>query len=193
MSRSRLPSTRRNSGSLVFRFILLGVFIGIGFLITRPSRNPSAATTPEVAALPTLTPSIVPTKIPTATPLPTNTPYPKANLTAPTVGINASIVDVYLDGKSWDVSQLGNNVGHLQGTGWFDQAGNIGLAGHVEMGDGRNGIFRNIEKMAKGDPIILSLGALTRKYEVTDVKRVSSDDLSILTPSTVDKIGRAHV
>ena len=102
--------------------------------------------------------------------------------------INADIVDVYLDGQSWDVSQLGNNIGHLQGTGWFDKAGNIGLAGHVEMADGRTGIFRNIEKMTKGDPILLTLGALKRNYVVTDIKRVKPDDLSILSPDAVDTI-----
>ena len=187
MSRSRLPINRRRSGSLVFRLILLGVFIGVGFLISRPANRPPAATL-EFTPMATLTPSAVPTRAPTAVMLPTNTAYPNANLTAPTAGINASIVDVYLDGQSWDVSQLGNNVGHLQGTGWFGQAGNIALAGHVEMADGTTGIFRNIEKMAKGDPITLSLGALQQKYQVTDVKRVKPDDLSVLTPSKADTI-----
>ena len=78
--------------------------------------------------------------------------------------------------------------GHLQGTAWFGRAGNIGLAGHVEMSDGRSGIFHDIEKMAKGDLIILTLGTLKQDYQVTDVKRVKPDDLSVLTPSTVDTI-----
>ncbi len=187
MSRSRLPSNRRNPGSLVFRLVLLGILLGAGFLVVQRLRHPPPAE-PVVAVVPTLTPSLVPTSTPTVVPLPTNTAYPRANLTAPSIGINASIVDVYLDGQSWDVSALGNNVGHLQGTGWFGASGNIGLAGHVEMGDGRTGIFRNIEKMAKGDPIYLSLGALQQNYEVTEVKRVKPDDLSILTPSKVDTI-----
>jgi LPXTG-site transpeptidase (sortase) family protein len=187
MSRSRLPSNRRQSGSLIFRLVLLGIVLGVGFLVVQRLRHPPAAA-PEAAALPTLTPSLIPTVAPTARPLPTSTPYPTANLAAPTAGINATIVDVYLDGQSWDVSQLGNNIGHLQGTGWFGKAGNIGLAGHVEMADGRSGIFRNIEKMAKGDPISLTLGSLQQNYKVTDVKRVKPDDLSILAPSTVDTI-----
>ena len=187
MSRSRLPSNRRGSGSLIFRLVLLGIALGVGFLVVQRFRHQPAAT-PEVAALPSLTPSLIPTIAPTARPLPTSTPYPAANLNAPTAGINATIVDVYLDGQSWDVSQLGNNIGHLQGTGWFGKTGNIGLAGHVEMADGRSGIFRNIEKMTKGDPITLTLGNLRQNYKVTDVKRVKPDDLSILAPSTVDTI-----
>lgn len=151
-------------------------------------RHPPEAAAPEFAALPTLTPSLIPTESPTAVPIPTNTAYPRANINAPTVGINADIVDVYLDGQSWDVTQLGNNVGHLQGTGWFGKTGNIGLAGHVELADGRVGIFRNIEKMAKGDPITLTLGDLKQDYRVTEVKRTNPTDLTILEPSTVDTI-----
>jgi len=187
MSRSRLPSNRRNSGSLVLRIVIIGVVLGAAFLVIQRLRHPPVAA-PEVVVEPTQTITPTSTPRPTNVPLPTNTPYPRANLSAPSIGISADIVDVYLDGQSWDVSQLGNNVGHLQGTGWFDKAGNIGLAGHVEMGDGRTGIFRNIEKMAKGDPILLTLGALKRNYEVTDIKRVKPDDLSILSPDAVDTI-----
>ena len=183
MSRSRL--NRRNSGSLVFRFIAIGIIIGVGFLVVQRLRHPPAAPPPtNVAALPTATPRVVIT----VAPLPTNTAYPKANLFAPTAGINSPIVDVYMDGQSWDVSDLGTNVGHLQGTGWFGETGNIGLAGHVEMADGRIGIFRNIEKMVKGDPVILTLGSIQQDYRVTAVKRVKPDDLSVLQPSTVDSI-----
>ncbi|MEP6988772.1 MAG: sortase, partial [Chloroflexota bacterium] len=172
MSRSRLPSSRRNSGSLVFRFVIIGIVLGTGFLVVQRLRHPPPAG-PDIAAVPTQLPVATATITPTPAPLPTNTAYPKANLSAPTVGINANIVDVYMDGTSWDVSELGNNIGHLQGTGWFGQTGNIGLAGHVEMADGSTGIFRNIDKMAKGDPITLSLGTIQQNYQVTDVKRVN--------------------
>lgn len=185
MSRSRLPSNRHRSGSLVFRVVMAGVLLGLTFLVIQRLRFPPP---PPVAIAPTITRAPTATPRPTAVPLPTNTPYPKANLTAPTVGIDATIVDVYLDGHSWDVSQLGNNVGHLQGTGWFGQTGNIALAGHVEMGDGRIGIFHDIEKMAKGDPITLTLGPLKQAYQVTEVKRVKPDDLSVVAPSKVDTI-----
>jgi len=189
MSRSRLPSNRGKSNSFIMRLIVLGVVLGAGFLVVQRFRHPpEQQPTPSFAPLPTLTPSVIPTDIPTAVPIPTNTAYPRANINAPTVGINADIVDVYLDGQSWDVTQLGNNVGHLQGTGWFGKTGNIGLAGHVELADGREGVFRNIEKMAKGDPITLSLGDLKQQYKVTQVKRTNPTDLTILEASEVDTI-----
>lgn len=187
MSRSRLPSNRGRSSSLILRLIVLGVVLGVAFLVVQRLRHPPASP-PTVAAFPTLTPSPVPTKQPTAVPIPTNTAYPRANLSAPSVGISADIVDVYLDGQSWDVQQLGNNIGHLQGTGWFGKVGNIGLAGHVELADGRVGIFRNLEKMTKGDPIYLKLGDLQQNYKVTQVMRAKPNDLSVLEPSTVDTI-----
>jgi LPXTG-site transpeptidase (sortase) family protein len=188
MSRSRLSSNRGKSNSLILRLIVLGAVLGAGFLVVQRFRHPPSEQPPTIAGLPSLTPSVIPTAIPSAVPLPTNTAYPRANLSAPTVGINADIVDVYLDGQSWDVAQLGNNIGHLQGTGWVGAAGNIGLAGHVELADGRVGVFRNLDKMATGDPITLTLGDLQQYYKVTQVKRANPNDLTILEPSNVDTI-----
>lgn len=186
MSRSRMPSNR-SSGSLVIRLALVGALIGVGFLVVQRVRHPPPPAT-TIAELPTLTTTPVQTVAPTAVPLPTSTALPQAILYAPTAGINSPIVDVFMDGQSWDVSELGSNVGHLQGTSWFGQPGNIGLAGHVELFDGRVGIFRNLEKMSKGDPIVLSLGDLKQNYKVISVKRVKPDDLSVLKPSTVETI-----
>lgn len=185
MSRSRMSSGRSSSGGIIARLIFFGILIGVGFMVVQRLRHPPAE---EVAAAPTRTPTTVPTAVPTFPPLYTSTPYPSAVIYAPRSGINAKIVDVYLDGQSWDVSQLGTNVGHLQGTGWFGKTGNIALAGHVEMGDGRVGVFHNIDKMEKGDPIFLQLGDLQQDYRVTDIKRVKPDDLSVLAPTTVDTI-----
>ncbi len=184
MSRSRLSPARR-PGAVIARLIIFGIIIGVGFALIQRWRDTPVTT---VASAPTLAPSPLPTVIPAVTPQATSTAYPRAVLYAPTAGINASIIDVYLDGISWDVSQLGANVGHLQGTGWFGMTSNIGLAGHVELGDGRLGIFHNIDDMKKGDPIFLQLGDLQQDYKVTVVKRVKPDDLSVLSPTTVDTI-----
>ena len=185
MSRSRMSSGRSGSGGMITRLVFFGILIGIGFMVVQRLRYPP----PDgAAAAPTLAQTAVTTAVPTFPPIYTSTPYPNAVIYAPKSGINATIIDVYLDGKSWDVSQLGMNVGHLQGTGWFGKVGNIALAGHVEMGDGRPGVFKNIDKMEKGDPIILQLGDLQQDYKVTEIKRVKPDDLSVLTPTTVDRI-----
>lgn len=179
----RRVSSRRN-GSPLTPLILLGIMFGLGFIIIDRWRNPP----PEVLPAPTVALTAEPTLAPTTPPLPSATPIAKANLIAPTAGINAQVVDVYLDGTSWDVSSLGEKIGHLEGTAWFGSPGNIALAGHVEMRDGRPGIFARIDEVKEGDPIILQLDTVEQRYRVTQILRVQSDDLTVLYPSTADKI-----
>jgi LPXTG-site transpeptidase (sortase) family protein len=109
-------------------------------------------------------------------------------LSVPTAGVIAHIVDVYLNGTGWDVSQLGHNVGHLDGTASITEQGNIILVGHVEMPDGSAGIFSRIGQLSPGDPIILKNGNNRKDYVVTTVRKAAPDDLSVLYPSEDDEI-----
>ncbi len=106
----------------------------------------------------------------------------------PTVGVHAPIIETYLDGASWDVTHLGTNAGHLQGTAWFDQPGNVVLAGHVEMADGRRGVFARIGEVSVGDPIIVQQGDDERHYVVRAVQTTTPDDLSVLYPTPDDQL-----
>lgn len=108
---------------------------------------------------------------------------PRANVTAP-------IVTVHLgENGSWNVSQLGFNAGHLEGTAWLGQHGNIVLAGHVEMADGSAGIFAHIDQLTAGDQLLLIEGESTPLvYEVTGVRTVEPDDLSVLYPTDTDQL-----
>src|SRR5690606_148895 len=106
-----------------------------------------------------------------------------ARFYAPTAGIAGEIVETYLDGTSWDVSQLGPNVGHLQGTAWLQDVGNVVLAGHVEMADGRKGIFAELDELQIGDPITLSQGNEEHTYQVTQKFSTTPDDMSVMYPS----------
>lgn len=164
--------------------VVLGVIIGVGFLINRGSRT-SSTTIPTPTVIPT-TPTLEP--LPQASPLPSATPMPRANLSIPTAGVVASVVEIYLDGESWDVSRLGQSAGHLQGTAWFGESGNIVLAGHVEMADGSGGIFRSLRDLKWGDPVVLTLGDDQQQYAVTEVKTVAPNDLSVVYPTTEDQI-----
>ena len=58
-------------------------------------------------------------------------------------GIFSRVIESYLDGQSWDISQLRTNVGHLEGTSWLNQNGNIVLAAHVELSDGTRGAWQD--------------------------------------------------
>jgi LPXTG-site transpeptidase (sortase) family protein len=175
---------RRRQSSSFLTIIALGMFLGVGFLLYQQWRNPA----PLVAPAPTFTPSPPPTATPEPVIIPSTTPRPRASIFIPTAGITASVIEVYLDGESWDVEYLGMNAGHLQGTAWFGDTGNMVLAGHVEMPDGRAGIFAGINELNVGDPLIVSLNDSQRRYSVTVVKKVAPDDLSVLYPTDHDQI-----
>lgn len=186
MYRRRLSSYNRRGGttSMVFNMVLLGILVGVGFLLYDRWQTPS-----PTAQSSTQTPPPIPTlTLPPSQPLPSPTALPEARVLIPTAGVNALVVNVYLDGESWDVSQLGEYAGHLQGTAWINTPGNVALAGHVEMRDGRPGIFARIEELRMGDPVILTQSGVEQRYAVTDIKRVSPDDLSVLYPTSNDRI-----
>lgn len=181
---NRRFNRRGSSASSILNVIILGIVLGIGFLIYDRWRTPAPASSPILSTLePTSTLGTTPIQPQAVVP---NTV--ESRILIPTAGINALVVTVYLDGESWDVSQLGENAGHLQGTAWFGDPGNIALAGHVELADGRPGIFAGIGKLNVGDPIILREGDQEQRYAVSQIKRVSPDDLSVLYPSTTDEM-----
>lgn len=190
MYRRRLPVYHRGrSSSSLLNIIILGVVFGLGFLLFNQWRSPAPG-----APAPTLTLTPEPTTVSlasTALPLQVTlgpTLAPQARLFIPTLGVNVAVVDTYLNADSWDVGQLGNNAGHLQGTAWFGAKGNIALAGHVELADGSPGIFAHIDQLAANDQIILLLGSQEQRYTVQDVKKVAPDDLTVLYPSTKDEV-----
>lgn len=182
-------NNRRGNSSLIFVLVFIGIIAGVGFILfDRQRASPQIVPTAEATL--TIAPSRQPTREATeeVAQQPSATPLPKASLSIPTAGVTAEVVAVYLDGISWDVHELGPYAGHLEGTAWFGQPGNIALAGHVEMPDGRPGIFARLENLDAGDPIILTLDGNEQRYQVTEVKRVEPDDLSVLYPSTTDKL-----
>jgi LPXTG-site transpeptidase (sortase) family protein len=113
----------------------------------------------------------------------------KAQIQIPAAGINSPIIEVYLDGVSWDVTELGTSVGHLEGTAWLSpQPGNIVLSGHVELRDGRKGVFARIGELGAGDIIILRNDNETRRYSVYDIRNVEPTDLTPVYPTTDDRL-----
>lgn len=109
-------------------------------------------------------------------------------LFVPSAGIYAPIVQVYLDGISWDVTQLGRNAGHLQGTALPGEDGNVVLSGHVEMADGRAGPFATLEQIKIGDTIEITMNATTWRYVVTEIHTTTSDDLTPVMPAGEDRL-----
>jgi LPXTG-site transpeptidase (sortase) family protein len=187
-------SYRRKQNSIfsgILQTLLLGVVLGIVFFSLDNDQPASAVKLTQSAPIVTAPPKFVPTREATqpapviATP---DAPPEPTTVFIPTVGVHTSIIEAYLDGTSWDVTHLGTNAGHLQGTSSFEQPGNVVLAGHVELSDGRRGVFARIGEVSVGDPIIVEQGDEDRHYIVRAVQTTSADDLSVLYPTTNDQL-----
>lgn len=161
----------------------------------QPLDTPDAVTAVG-AAVPDATPTAIITPSPTFTsrivrraPTPELLQIPDdTTILIPRLGLFATIVETYLDGTSWDVSQLEMNVGHLQGTAWLDENDNVVLSGHVELRDGRAGIFANLENLSVGDRIEITSDNRTYVYAVTEVRSTTPGDLDPLAPTPSDQL-----
>jgi LPXTG-site transpeptidase (sortase) family protein len=186
---------RKQSNPLtaILQTIILGIVFGMVFFSLDNGQSTRVAAI-EHTQPPSTQPRII-RMVDTRTPAPrmaaTATPPPQPAATTvfiPTVGIHTSIIEAYLDGTSWDVANLGTNAGHLQGTASLDEPGNVVLAGHAELADGRRGIFARVDEVAIGDPIIVQQGESEWHYIVRSVEITTPDDLSVLYPTQADQL-----
>lgn len=185
---------QRSSRPSLIVLLILGALGGLLYLVydNMQAAAPMPPTpVPQVAAVAVLPdePTPVTQTIAIATPGPLAGQSPKSpdipadsTLFIPSAGIYAPIVQAYLDGVSWDVSRLGMNVGHLQGTAWHS-TGNVVLSGHVEMSDGRKGVFATLEQVQVGDLIVLSAGGRETRYEVREISQTDPTDLGPVRPT----------
>lgn len=111
-----------------------------------------------------------------------------ARIVIPAVQVSAQIVPTLLTDAGWEVANLGNNVGHLEKTPALHESGNIVLAGHIEHGDGSRGVFADLKNLVINDVVIVLQGENERHYQVSAVKTVAFDDLSVLYPTGEDQI-----
>lgn len=183
---------QRRPASNFFSLILLGVLAGLVFLvydsINHPSVQPLAITPLIEATMPLVSPTPFVTEPAVPTPLATPGMAIEAEIFIPRIGVSAPIIPVFLDGESWNVSQLGMNVGYLQGTAWLDEIGNVVLSGHVDLRDGRAGIFRKLPELQAGDQILIIYEGNERTYAVSELMNVEPEDLTPLYPTDFERL-----
>ena len=80
---------------------------------------------------------------------------------------------------------LKRGPGHYAGTAMPGQNDTVGIAGHRTTYDAP---FRNLDKLEKGDPIVLTMPYGTFTYRVTGHRIVKPDDTSVLRPDGHDKL-----
>jgi LPXTG-site transpeptidase (sortase) family protein len=106
----------------------------------------------------------------------------------PTLNLVSSIVNFPIQNDSWAIDPWEKRVGFLEETSWFASPGNMVLAGHSVMPNGRGGIFAHIDRLSNGDRIYVSDGIQERTYVVSEVRVVNEYDMSVIYPMGDDRL-----
>jgi LPXTG-site transpeptidase (sortase) family protein len=168
----------RHTGRMIALVVIIGIAAGAVYFA---QDNPVTVVTPTpVPVNPTMT-----ALAPEPTPLPQ---VEISRLFIPSLGVQTPVIEIFRHNHAWDLSFLGNNAGHLEGTAGLEETGNIVLAGHVERADGTRGVFAEIGNLARRELIILQLPAEERRYHVTEVRAAEPGELSVLYPTETDRI-----
>jgi len=82
----------------------------------------------------------------------------------PSLGMQAAITGVPLQGDAWDVTWLYNQVGWLQGTAFPTWAGNTVLTAHAYTADGLPGPFAALRSLKYDETILLHYAGMKYTY-----------------------------
>ena len=93
---------------------------------------------------------------------------PIAVLRIPKIGLEVPVLE------GTDDVNLNRGVGRIEGTAVPGGAGNLGIAGH------RDGFFRGLKDVARGDAITLDTLSGPETFVIDDIRIVSPDDVSVL-------------
>jgi len=96
---------------------------------------------------------------------------PIAVLRIPKVGLEVAVLE------GTDDFALDRAVGHIEGTAQPGEAGNVAIAGH------RDGFFRGLKDVARGDRIELETLDGTDTYVIDDLSIVDPDQVEVLGPT----------
>ncbi|MGJ3237466.1 MAG: sortase [Anaerolineae bacterium] len=177
--------------------ILLGIIIGIIFYILdnpAPAGQPLTEATIAVTAMTTISnQQATPAVVPTATHSLSNNSNrpsipPDTSIFIPTAGIWSDVIQAYLSSGNWDISNLRSNAGHLEGTAWVNQPGNVVISGHVELSSGLPGIFAELDNIQVGDVVRIRSEEVEYTYVVTEIYLTMPDDLQPLMPTPTDRL-----
>ncbi len=94
-----------------------------------------------------------------------------AVLRIPTIDLEVAVL------SGTDDVTLNRAVGHIEGTAWPGQTGNVGLAGH------RDGFFRGLKDVGPGDPIELLTATTTESWIVDEIRIISPEEVEVLQPT----------
>lgn len=109
-------------------------------------------------------------------------------LLIPKLGLDLPVVGIPLIENTWDVTWLGEQAGYLEGTAFPTWAGNTALTAHVWDANNQPGPFVDLHTLQHGDRVEIQAFGKSYVYEVRQVERIPSDDLSVLSHSDYDML-----
>jgi sortase A len=107
-------------------------------------------------------------------PIPTPGPQQARRIQVPALGVDRPIVQ----GDDWD--QLKKGVGQHLGSGLPGQDGNLVLSAHNDI---YGEIFRNLDRLAPGDEIIISTDRQNYTYVVRELQIVDPTEVWVMSPT----------
>lgn len=163
--------------------------------------NGSLVPTGTLARQPTLTPRPSATwdpAVPTPTPLPfviTAEPSPTPHNAALAGDVRLDIpkldfirpiriVELPVEQNTWDVTNLGYNVGWLDQTSWLEPDwGNTVLVGHVNLSEAEEGPFYYLFLLEVGDEVVVYEDGVPMTYLIYETTTVPADALEVTYPT----------
>jgi LPXTG-site transpeptidase (sortase) family protein len=147
----------------------------------------TATSTLTGTAAPTLTPTIP------ASPTATQTPFPippiqatgDSSLYIPKLGWKKAIEIITLPivGTTWDVTNLGHSIGHLDQTSWVGDQGNVVLVAHIQLAVDDYGPFLYLKKLEVGDAVYLVDHGTVYAYQITEKTTVDPTQVEVTNPT----------
>ena len=111
-------------------------------------------------------------------------------LVIPTLNLDAPIVLAPIKNQTWQVDQLGQAVGHLEGTAPPGSDSNFVLAGHVTLAEtnGGPGPFYRLKDLAPGDALMVYKDEEKFEYIVDSFQTVDRTAIQVTHPTGTAQI-----
>jgi len=106
-------------------------------------------------------------------------------LVIPKLGLDNSVVYAPFDGLTWQISELGENIGWMENTSIPGLGSNTALSAHVTADDSSEGPFKHLQDLDTGDIVEVFTDEKVYTYAVSGQEIVSDTDFSIIEP-TID-------
>ncbi len=101
----------------------------------------------------------------------------------PSLGVHTNIIEAPFVGRQWDISQLDEEVAHLEGTASPGEQNNVVLAGHVTILGAGWGPFQELDSLSAGDRVFVEWGDTLYIYEVSEQRLVTPGDTRPVFPT----------